>query len=193
MSRSDRASYDQTQIDWHRLGNYAQRVARETRVPRGSETMTQYVTRQREVRGGLLGLSTRIECYSEPVTSTVTADHWVLDQRYWRKNEKLPGGRVKWFYEWIYYCLGVDGSLLYRLESADEIEGCHENRDDPIVRPMSDYDVEQFDFEPLCVSRRGQFGIESNLIRDDKKLRHHAKGVGLSLALKKLLERHASQ
>jgi len=184
--------YDQTQIDWHRLGNYAQRVARETKVLRSSKTMTRYATRQREVRGGFLGLSTRTECYSEPVTSTVTADHWVLDQRYWRKNEKLPGGRVKWFYEWTYYCLGVDGLLLYRLESADEIEDGHENTDDPIVRPMSSYDVEQFDFEPLHISRKGQFGIESNSIRDDKKLRHHAKGVGLSHALKKLLERHAS-
>ncbi|MFD6073777.1 hypothetical protein, partial [Amycolatopsis lurida] len=87
----DRQAYYASTIDWSRIRTYAQRVARETRTPAEngiSYTTTEYqtVTKQIEIKHGLLNLFTKVENKSERVAVDKRVDvverHWVLEQRH---------------------------------------------------------------------------------------------------------------
>lgn len=194
MEGPDRGVYANSRIDWEKLRRFAVRVAKETRVARRTHAQTTQVTKTREVRGGFLGLSRRTESYTVPVTKTLTEDHWVLEQRYWKKYENGSGSMAdETSCEMMYYCLGTDGSLFVRVESWEEVSpkgmAYFENRHEPTVKPMDDNDVVLFDFEPKRYYTGGRTTIDTDRDPDKLRLKYDAKGIGLSLALKRLLER----
>jgi hypothetical protein len=193
MASLDRTSYDDTRIEWDKLRRFAARVARETKVARQARTQTRQVSNTREVKSGFLGLSKRVETYTVPQVETVTDDYWVLEQRYWQMNEKGAGSYAdETSYNDICYCLGVDGSLFVRVESHQEVypkgRACFEVRDEPTTSLMKEADVMLFDFEAENFHSEGQISVDTNRTPDEGRLKYHAKGVGLSMALKRLLE-----
>lgn len=194
MKDPDLVLYDNSRIDWEELRRLAIGVAKETSVARTTYTETIEVTKTREVRGGFLGLKRTSESYVVPVTKMLTEDFWALERRDWNRYEKGSGSMAdETSCERTYYCLGTDGSLFVRVESWEEVspkkEAYFENRNSPTIRKMDDNDVMLFDFEPKQYYCDGRVTIDTNREPDKLKLKHDAKGTGLSLALKALLDR----
>ncbi len=171
----DRTTYDSSQVNWGRLRAYARRVASEATKP------TTAVTAQ--------DMQDRVQ------TSVVVVDDcWVLDRRTAEWTTERPKDtlyrRVEGFY--TYRGLRRDGSLFCATvgdhEMFSSVGGwsCTINGA-PVVSDMTVEDVMSFDFHPdLYRGRRGDQRVE----RDDmfgKRLRYHAKGVGLNLALGRVL------
>ncbi|MER6111827.1 hypothetical protein [Streptomyces hirsutus] len=191
MSRLDRAAYERSELDWNRLRRYAEKVARETRAPRRSRQVVERSERVRQVKSGPFGLFTREETYTVDVPRTETDAFWVLQSRSWHKLEHGRGNQPdedqRAFYE---YCLTVKGGLVVRLTSETEVffKGALTFWDKKTSeQPMTADDVMLFDFEAeRYYQEKGRFTIETDRDPDRKRLKHHAKGVGLSLALKRL-------
>jgi hypothetical protein len=168
-------------------------VARETKVARGTHTETREIIKTREVRSGFLGRSKRIETYTVPQSETVIDDHWILERRHWIKDEKGIGSNAdETSYAYIFYCLGVDGSLFVRVESREEVHPkelmAFEVKNEPTTQPMDASDVMLFDFEQKYFRSEGRVAVDTNRDPDKRRLKVHAKGVGLSMALKRLLD-----
>jgi hypothetical protein len=181
-------AYSNSSIDWAALRALAARVARETRVARLSHTVSRQITKTREVRGGFLGLSKQTEEYTVPVTKTVTDDYWILEKRYWKRYEKGSGSMAdETTYEWTYYCLSTDGSLIVRHEGWEEVQPktmpYFEHRHDPQITSMTEQDVLLLDFEPEYYRDKGSVSIESTRNPDKRKPRGDTKGIGLTRAL----------
>ncbi|MFD5269490.1 hypothetical protein [Streptomyces sp. NPDC058335] len=194
MSRPSRVAYEQSELDWNRLRRYAQKVARETRAPRGTRQVVERSERVRQVRSGPFGLFTRQETYTVDVPRTETDEFWVLQTRSWHKKERGQGNQADEDLTELYdYCLTVKGGLTVRVTSETDafFKGALTFSDRTTSeRPMTADDVMLFDFEPERYYReKGRFTIETNRDPDRRQLKHHAKGVGLSLALKQLHQR----
>jgi hypothetical protein len=191
LSRPSRAAYERSELDWNRLRRYAEKVARETRAPRGTRQVVERSERTRQVRSGPFGLFTRQETYFVDVPHTETDDFWVLQSRSWHKKERGHGNQADEDQSERYeYCLTAQGGLLVRVTSETEVfsKGAPMFRESSMSeQPMTAEDVMLFDFEPKRYYREeGRFTVETNRDPDHKRLKHHAKGVGLSLALKRL-------
>ncbi|MBH5135539.1 hypothetical protein I3J14_36525 [Streptomyces sp. HB-N217] len=191
MSRPSRAAYERSELDWTRLRRYAERVARETRAPRRTRQVVERSERTRQVRSGPFGLFTRQETYTVDVPRTETDDFWVLQSRSWHKKERGHGNQADEDQSaWYEYCLTVQGGLVVRVTSETEVfpKGAPMFSDRTTSdRPMTAEDVALFDFEALRYHREeGRVTVETDRDPDHKRLRHHARGVGLSLALKRL-------
>lgn len=192
-----RAEYDRSILDRDRLTRYAQRVARETRQrPRErlayafdrSETVT--------VHGKRLGIfpTTTQQQVTKEVTREAIGKHWVLlsERGLWKESGDvtedtqlsttslvlLPTGQIKAVttlttavYQWKPYRL---------LEST----GTHQVRE-PTEEQLCDLDFEREARE----TSRAQ-GRERVVARRTHRVRliRHAKGVGVNLALKAILE-----
>ncbi|WP_328836661.1 hypothetical protein [Streptomyces europaeiscabiei] len=191
MSRPDRAAYEQSALDWTRLRRYAEKVVRETRAPRGTRQVVERSERVRQVRSGLFGLFTRQETYTVDVPRTETDDYWVLQHRSWHKKERGRGSQADEDTSELYrYCLTVKGGLVVKVTSETDVfpkSGGMFRHETTSERPMTAEDVMLFDFEAQWYHRKeGRFTIETDRDPDRNRLKHHAKGVGLSLALKRL-------
>jgi hypothetical protein len=188
--KSRLAQYEQSQIEWNKLRQFAIRVARETKAPSISGSHVRQESRTREARGGFLGLSKRTEHYKVPVSVTVCTDYWLLDRRLYKK---VIRGRVEnTIVSNESYCLGTDGSLFVLHEGYEGVfargAGYTEAPDDPHVYPMNETHVMLFDFEPAQYNHTdGPQIIYNNNLPDRRRLKYHTKGVGISMALKKLL------
>lgn len=200
-------AYEASAADWRRLRAYAKRVADQTRRPLAppiTYSVTDYRTVERAVtqRSGPFGMFNRTVTRSErqPFTRQVTAigPHWVLDQRH-QNIEKNHTDRTsrhqETTHEEITYLLLPDGSLKY--VAVWEEETVHISDATPRVvidrshhmRDIGDGELKAFDFEKVHreYGRHGK-GIKTWGDREPgKKLLVHAKGVGLSMALKRLL------
>lgn len=192
MTESNAKAYEQSQLDWTKLRQYATRVARETRAPRGTTTSVVQETRTREVPTGLFGLSRKQESFTVDVTKEQRNDYWELTQRFWRKGEKGRGTQADETTKCtIKYCLGTDGTLFVLIETETDVflkRGGFFTTHESSQHPMTESDVLLFDFAPKYDSSPGRTSISTNRDPDPSKLKYRAKGVGLSLALKKLLE-----
>ncbi|GAA2285446.1 hypothetical protein GCM10010415_64290 [Streptomyces atrovirens] len=191
MSRPSRAAYEQSELDWNRLRRYAEKVARETRTPRRTRQVVERSERVRQVKGGLFGLFTRQETYTVDVPRTETDAFWVLRTRSWHKKERGQRNQPDEDQSALYdYCLTVKGGLVVRVTSHTDVffEGALTFSDTTTSeQPMTADDVMLFDFEAEKYYREeGRFTIQTDRDPDRKRLKHHAKGVGLSLALKRL-------
>lgn len=185
-------TYDRSRIDWDRLRELARRAARETKVAREKHSTTVQVAKTREVRGGFLNLARRTETYEVPEVRTVTDDYWVLERRFWKKDEKGSGSYAdETTNESTLYCLGHDGSLFVRSEHEEEVirkDGrFFVHRDEPSIKPMTDADVLLLDFEPKHFSSGGRTPVVSNVDPDKRRPRGTSKGAGLTAALTRLL------
>jgi hypothetical protein len=194
VSGPSRAAYERSELDWNRLRRYAEKVARETRVPRRTRQVVERSERTRQVRSGLFGLFTRQETYTVDVPRTETDDFWVLQSRSWHKKERGQGNQADEDVTEMYdYCLTVKGGLVVRVTSETDcfFKGALTFSDRTTSeKPMTADDVMLFDFEAERYYReKGRFTIETDRDPDHKRLKHHAKGVGLSLALKRLHQR----
>ncbi|MFD4677024.1 hypothetical protein ACFWNN_45425 [Lentzea sp. NPDC058450] len=190
-------TYDKSRIDWERLRQLARRVARETKAARGKHSVTVQVAKTREVRGGFLNLARRTETYEVPETRTVTDDYWVLERRFWKKDEKGSGSMADETTKASYlYCLGTDGSLFVRIEQEEEVLPKNGrffvHRDEPSVEPMTDADVLLLDFEPKHESFGGRTSVVTNREPDKRRPRGASKGAGITAALTRLLAGRSS-
>lgn len=166
-------------------------MARETRAPRGTRPVVERSERIRQVRSGPFGLFTRQETYTVDVPGTETDDFWVLQTRSWHKKERGQGNQADEDQSELYaYCLTVKGGLVVKVTSETEVfpKGARMFWDRTTSeRPMTAEDVMLFDFEARRYYREeGRFTIETDRDPDHKRLKHHAKGVGLSRSLKRL-------
>ncbi|GLY53118.1 hypothetical protein Lesp01_67740 [Lentzea sp. NBRC 102530] len=190
-------TYDASRIDWEGLRQLARRVARETKVARQKHSVTVKVTKTREVRGGFLNLARRTETYEVPEVRTTTDDYWVLERRFWKKDEKGSGSMAdETTKASILYCLGTDGSLFVRVEQEEEVMPKNGRffvyRDEPSVNPMTEADVLLLDFEPKHHSDGGRISVVTNREPDKRRPRGSVKGAGLTAALTRLLAGRSS-
>ncbi|MGW4215378.1 hypothetical protein ACWEIJ_45920 [Lentzea sp. NPDC004789] len=205
----DRQAYNASTIDWSRLRAYAQRVARETRVPAESGisyTTTEYqtVTKEVEVKHGFFNLFTRMEPKSETVAVSKRIDvvgrHWVLERRHHHietNRKERTYSNQETIHEQHYVVLLSDGSLkkavLTETENTTTADGrtrffaTHEHS----LSDLSTRDVEAMDFEKrYCEYGTHGKGTKTWGDRDPgKRLLTQAKGIGLSKALNRLLPR----
>lgn len=181
------AQYESSTIDWDRLRRYAERVARETKAPRHT-----VVTRSEEWADEVVGRT----LFGKPKTAKArrwverkaVADYWLLDERTYRRNRRLDHSNKSTDVVKTRYCLLSNGSLVVRTESYDEFEGpryggYQEGTHTFEERPFGADDVELFDHASGYLSRGDVFSTSGRGRRIA-----HAKGVGLSIRLKKLLE-----
>ncbi|MFI7482474.1 hypothetical protein ACH9EU_08645 [Kocuria sp. M1R5S2] len=193
----DPSVYYATQIDWEKLRRYATRVARQTEVPaRAPVVRTERVEKDVPVEkrtSGFLGIGakTRIVMERHKVDDQieVVGPHWLLSRSFWSGGDKYTtnslGRKVRVDEkneETDSVILVQDGSLLrlhrkqgWVFNYGGTQDGLVAVWDDYDLKPLSEHDVTSFDF------RKGQNGAQPVLVR-------HAKGVGINLALKDLLE-----
>ncbi|MEV4859903.1 hypothetical protein [Streptomyces ossamyceticus] len=200
-------AYEASTADWKRLRAYARKVARQTRRPLAAAigyTVTDYRTVERQVvrEHGPFGLFKRTETRSERQPFSrhvpVIGQHWVLEVRH-QNIEKNVGGRgghhQETTHEKTTYLLLPDGELkcvaVWEEESVHTADGRTQIVVDTShhVRDIGDRDLRTFDFEK-CHREYGRHGRGTKTWGDrepGKRLLVHAKGVGLSAALKRLL------
>jgi hypothetical protein len=203
----DRQAYNASTIDWPRIRAYARRVARETRTPAENGifyTTTEYqtVTNPVEVKHGLFNLFTRVDKKSKQVTVEKRVDvvgrHWVLERRHHhieRNTKERTYTNQETTHEQHYLVLLADGSLntvvLMETENMNTAHGrttffaTHKH----FLSDLSARDVEVLDFEKR-LSEHGTHGRGIKTWGDREpgtRLLYHAKGVGLTKALKRLL------
>lgn len=184
-------SYEHSQLDLHRIYAYAKRVAKETRKKLNpgftlewGEPKSVEVQDTKEVKQ-LFGLITRQETVmrremvSNPIASI--EDHWELHRRNYHVNSSrseysegyywvlLPGGELKYVWKWEEYLL--EARYMKRGGS---------------VETMSEEHILRLDRRPKSREQH-HGGVHAWGDREDGPIIKHAKGVGISLALKNLL------
>lgn len=202
-----REAYEQSGVDWPRLHAYAKRVARETHKPverkiTYSETIYENVPVERPKRGPLrMFQRTIVENHRRRSTQVIQVadEHWILDKRHHHieKNTNRTGTKYQeTINEQISFILLPDGALkhvaLYEEEFTSVSKGEHAYRGDRShsVRDLNEWDLRSFDFEKRY-AEHGSHGVGTKWWGDrepGRRLLVHSKGVGLSLALKRLLE-----
>lgn len=211
----DRGIYDRSRIDWDRLRKYAKRVARETTLTPAQPIQytiktEESVVHTREERTGFLGMGKPRQVQvttTRPASKTVTAiaPHWCLCERSWHHKETTSpsrGGGVtveEETHSRIYLVLLTTGELKSAWVQQTELthwggggrSGYREETTHGIGNPTEE-DICRLDFERYYrefKERRGNVQHHYWLDRDPgRKLLKHAKGVGVNLALKAILE-----
>ncbi|MEU8387301.1 hypothetical protein [Micromonospora sp. NPDC048842] len=201
----DKKTYEATTPDWARIRAYAKRVAGETRKARESAisyTTTEYQTqtKQVEVRYGLFDLFTRVENRSERVAVArrvdVVGSHWLLDRRHHHIQRNTKHRNVtqqETTHEQHYVVLLPDGGLKKIVVWEEEFLRTENGKSTffttrkHLVADLDDRDVRAMDFE----KRHTSYSADRIQTWGDhelgKRLLTHAKGVGLTQALKRLL------
>ncbi|MFG1838955.1 hypothetical protein ACGFH8_11030 [Micromonospora sp. NPDC049175] len=201
----DKLAYEATTLDWARIRAYAKRVARETRKPTESAisyTTTEYETQTKrvEVKHGLFDMFTRVETRSERVAVArrvdVVGPHWLLDRRHnhiQRNTRNRNATQQETTHEQHHVVLLPDGSLKRVVVWEEEFLGTENGKSTfftthkHLVADLDDRDVRAMDFE----KRHSSHSADRIQVWGDqepgKRLLTHAKGVGLTQALKRLL------
>ncbi|WP_146617500.1 hypothetical protein [Arthrobacter globiformis] len=144
------------------------------------------------IRSGFLGLRSKtVDVQRAVVTSEeVVGPHWVLHQT-WHNIESKERGIYTEYYEQKYWVLQKDGCLLkvWRWEEAKVFSSGTRVENDLTASAMTEDDILMLDrsFPPYEKGKHGSsFKCWGN--REPQQIVRHAKGVGMSLALKALLE-----
>ncbi len=204
----NRAEYDASVLDMARLTRFAQKVARTTRQPKQppityETTETIYDT---HTERGFLGMGRPKEIRTPRTIVKVielVGPHWLIDQRQWHLREvsKVGGTRVEEEqHEQIYRVLLPTGEMLMAWTSETTVvniggpgrSGLVHQEKGGSSHALSERDVIDLDFEKRYAERTSR--------RDGREFTNwgdrdpggfpirHAKGVGLSIALKKILD-----
>lgn len=201
-------TYNASRIDWERLRKYALRVAKETRLALSAPITYEKTVRQEfsteKTSGGLFGIGAKtitvVENRDVLMPIRVLGNHWKLDYRHWHleDNYKTGGVRVQETTH-EYHTLGLmpDGSIFKGCVMETEVlnfggarSGLVYLNKEHIVRPIDDQDVLDLDFEKKY-RETGRHNVNKKMWGDrdpGPRLLRHAKGVGLNLALKGVLE-----
>ncbi|MFG2008482.1 hypothetical protein ACGFNF_05350 [Micromonospora sp. NPDC048868] len=203
----DKSAYEASTLDWARIRAYARRVARETRKPTESGisyTRTEYqtVTKRVEVRHGLFNMFTKVQHRPERVAVIQRVDvvgpHWVLDRRNQhieRNTRHRNTTHQETTHEQSWVVLLPDGSLKKVVLWEEENLRTENNRSTYFgthshsIADLGDGDVRAMDFE----KRHSEYGTHGKGVKTwgdrepGRRLLTHAKGVGLTQALKRLL------
>jgi hypothetical protein len=182
------AAYEHSVLTWDKLRRYAERVARDTKAPRHT-VVTRSEEWVEEVVGRTLFGKPKTEKIRRMAKRSEVSDHWVLDERTHRLIRRLDGQNTSTDVVKARYCLLSNEALVVRIESYDEFEGprydgYREGTHTVEERPFGDDDVLLFDYAPDYRWSGGD--VFSSMGRGRRTA--HAKGVGLSIRLKKLLE-----
>lgn len=188
-------AYDDSVLDLARLRRFAGRVARDTRV-RPSPAMTRQVTRSvpsTETRKtGFLGLRTETvqTTKSVQVSEPVVGPHWVLHHTN-HHIESHDRGKYVEFHEQNYWMLCSDGTL-WTIWDWEEFtrwnDGTTRFEKDRTAEAMTEAKILRLDFADRN-TQQGEHGHGTTFWGDREAGHriHHAKGVGLSKALKALV------
>ncbi|GLY53117.1 hypothetical protein [Lentzea sp. NBRC 102530] len=187
--------YDDSALDVARLRRFAERVARETRVPPRPEItrrVTKSVPSTETRRAGFLGLRTETvtTTKSVQVAEPVLGPHWVLRQTHHHIESHDRGKEVE-YHEQNYWVLCTDGSL-WTVWVWEEFTGWSDGtkrlENDSTAEPMTEDKILRLDFDDRYREEREHGrGTKFWGNREPGRRVHHAKGVGLSKALKTLL------
>lgn len=205
------AAYNNTSIDWTRVRQYASRVARETPLP--LERPWQYAVTglaseiARPASRGFLGIGARSETRRMLATSgivEVLPEHWVIDRRGWNRREtsRFSSTRVEENdSEDHVYALLSDGTLKVAVLTTNEVWNYRGGKAELVIAPTSshvvnelnDYHASVLDFEKRYYdgSNSGRPTYSWGDRDPGKRLIRHAKGVGLNLELKRILDGRA--
>ncbi|MGN2638267.1 hypothetical protein ACTD5D_19145 [Nocardia takedensis] len=195
MNRSGSTTYATSTLDIARLRTFAKRVARETKAPTigpliKTTTVSVPVVKTRSV--GLFGLRTETYTASESreQTTQVVGPHWVLfTTRHFIDEEKTRRYRAYEYAESRIWILDTAGELLKVWQWQDFTlwdDGRTKRESDCAVDPMTERDILQMDHEHTFSHHHDRDGHYRG-DREPGRVIRHAKGVGLSLALKHLL------
>lgn len=196
-----RAAYDASSVDWRRLGVFALKVARQTsRVPTRQTFPVRrtVLVEEREQQGWWFSKRPKPRTTLEYYQHSLTEPSFQLGS-YYSSFEFIisrdPNYHARTETHRIFYGLATDGDLFCL--NYDELEvvvagGLTLTLDgEPRISPLTENDVMRFDFYPDHYTGKTRQGNQTtNIDRNDmfgKRLRYHAKGVGLSKALKGLL------
>ncbi|MFJ7189711.1 hypothetical protein, partial [Streptomyces bacillaris] len=197
----NRDRYDATTVDWARLHRYAQHVASQTRKPPEHSltyevSSTRRVSRRVRKQYGPFGIFSKVvnEYVDEQTTQQVSVigQHWVLGGP-WEANitEGLPAGGEESTHSNSWIVLLADGSLKHVYIQREEVwVPCGGGLPTTYTHGMSDMgeqDLRMFDCKNEYYSSSGKKTIWRNDIPGDE-LVVQAKGVGIFLVLKQLLE-----
>jgi hypothetical protein len=201
------AQYDASVLDMDRLNSFVQKVARTTRKPMAppisylvSETVL-----ESETTRGLFGLGRREVQISRTVQKNVelVGPHWLLERRHWHLRDawKVQGARLEEEqHEQIYLVLLPTGTMLRAWTSEHTVlstggptaSGLIHQEQNGSSHTLTQADVIELDFEKRYAERtwrRDGHEFTGWGDRDPgKKLIRHAKGVGLSMVLRGLLD-----
>lgn len=200
--------YEKTTIDWGRLRKYAERVARETRLtPDAPWSYTTTVSRSEVVspaREGFFGIGAKAEVRRDVFRNEsvrVLPEHWVIDRRQWnrRQTSHSVGVRIEENdREEHVFALLRDGELKVAVLTTNEVWNYRGPKTELVVPPnsehrvrdMDEHHVRMLDFEKRYYDGSGSRSSTFSWGDRDpgRRLLRHAKGVGLNLELKRILE-----
>jgi hypothetical protein len=188
-----KAAYEASQLDMSRLHGYAKRVARETRKPARDavrERLTKQETYVETESYGILGMRTRQVSKTRTVEAgwkTIVDEHWVLHATYHNIDKHEPWGHSE-YHEDTYWVLLKNGSLQKYTKWFEERTLAPLREDGHALYEMTADDIVRLDYQDRYVERgRSDRGTHTYGNREAGQLLRHAKGVGLSMALKALL------
>lgn len=211
------SSYDESSWDAARLEKYARRVARETQVPlrppiaivreesRPRPSSTE-APRKASFIDRLFGKGAKSagpSASSGPLMRTIEVlpEHWLIDERYHRINTTVrfnspAGRREENFIENFYLVLTREGRLMEAVIRKEENHVLYAqgpgNRwtegPDFQVRTATQESILRLDRSKQFRMRRVPGGTAEGTNRFNGRVFRHAKGVGINLALKDLLE-----
>ena len=187
--------YDRTILDIGRLRRYAKRVAAETKsapMPDIFRQVTKSIPTTETRSYGFLGLRTKEvrATKTTQVNERVIGPHWVLHSTNHHIEQHRSGNFIEYF-ELNYWVLHHDGVLLkvWQWEEATRFkDGTVRVERDCTAKPMTEEDILRRDYADQRYEK-GTSGRGTKYWGDrDPGCRvRHAKGVGLSVALKNLL------
>ncbi|MFI7482475.1 hypothetical protein ACH9EU_08650 [Kocuria sp. M1R5S2] len=205
----DRAQYEATSIDWPKLNRYAARVAQETKLP-PEPPITKVERVEKDVpvekrTGGFFGLGAKtyitIDRKTVEETIRVVGPHWVINKAMSAVRERTRTQQGTEIEETEYtthtLVLCTDGSLAKVQHRKTEVwafprsGACNHNEENEYsVLPIDETDVVTMDYSRRSRDNDRPTAPRSSWARGERgnRLLRHAKGVGINLALKDLLE-----
>lgn len=185
MQLDDRGSYyKRSELEWAELKALAIEVATTTKRSRKSRLIE--VEAVSTEKSALFG---RIRRVKKRTTQTVLDDHWVLEERFWRKEERTSYGLVV-SVETISFCLSSAGDLYRRVESSESvfISGTLVSKTSNIDESsLTDHDALLLDYAP---SRYEHDDGTISIVTDrepSEQLDAYYKGYGLRRLMNSLL------
>lgn len=210
-----RAAYDDSVLDLERLSRYARRVARETSLPlaepiryeKVTETVEVAARYRRTVFGGTRRVSPERRTRRTNVVEVVGA-HWLISSRRWHHDEitQHDGSTLQEETHFNHYLvLTPEGEILdawtkhaIAVQWGQKVgNGTLWEEFDHSVSRASESDICALDFERYHQSFERRTGRTRHVYWQDRdpgrRLLKHAKGVGINLALKSILEGRTPQ
>jgi len=190
------SGYDASRLDMGRLRDYAAKVARSTTaalsIPVFQQRHQSVQVRRERKKGWFGGTETYFETEMRTSHLKLLDEHWQLLRLVGNQEETNYPRKVQEYHEEMIWALLPDGSLHY-VRIWDEFTK-YENTAGQFeygasAEPMTEEKVLELDHDhPYYEHHDGRAGVHWWGELHTGRRRAHARGVGLSLALKKLLD-----